>query len=97
MVVQDMTHMANFVYDFYIQRAKQVKEYYKVSMTSWIFTLEYFFFSLFFKAFSIFLPNGAASQKASSTHERSYLSTLVDLAKNTAKDGVKTCDAMFAS
>lgn len=34
MVVQDMTHMANFVYDFYIQRAKQVKEYYKVSITA---------------------------------------------------------------
>lgn len=31
MVVQDMTHMANFVYEFYIQRAKQLKEYYKVS------------------------------------------------------------------
>lgn len=31
-VVQDMTHMANFVYEFYIQRAKQLKEYYKVNI-----------------------------------------------------------------
>ncbi|XP_074037324.1 RNA helicase aquarius isoform X2 [Leptinotarsa decemlineata] len=28
MVVQDMTHIANYVYDFYIQRVKQLKKYY---------------------------------------------------------------------
>ncbi|KAJ3647426.1 hypothetical protein Zmor_019305 [Zophobas morio] len=29
LVVQDMTHMANFVYSFYMERVKQVKDYYE--------------------------------------------------------------------
>ncbi|XP_057663610.1 RNA helicase aquarius [Diorhabda carinulata] len=33
MIVEDMTHMANFVYDFYIQRVKQLKHYYKSDET----------------------------------------------------------------
>ncbi|KAG5894903.1 hypothetical protein JTB14_030608 [Gonioctena quinquepunctata] len=32
MVIQDMTHMANYVYEFYIQRVKQLKKYFGVSI-----------------------------------------------------------------
>lgn len=31
MVVQDMTQMANFVYTYYMERVKQMKNYYEVS------------------------------------------------------------------
>ncbi|KAJ8982916.1 hypothetical protein NQ317_004572 [Molorchus minor] len=35
MVVQDMTHLANYVYTFYIERVKQLKQYYKQTEKKW--------------------------------------------------------------
>lgn len=31
--INDMTHMANFVYTYYMERVKQMREFYDVSMT----------------------------------------------------------------
>lgn len=39
MIVQDMTHMANFVYNYYMERAKLMKEYYDVSVYEFKFVL----------------------------------------------------------
>lgn len=37
MVVQDMTQMANFVYTYYMERVKQMKNYYEVSFFCFFF------------------------------------------------------------
>lgn len=31
LVIQDMAHMANFVYNYYMERVKVMKQYYEVS------------------------------------------------------------------
>ncbi|KAJ8958745.1 hypothetical protein NQ318_016473 [Aromia moschata] len=35
MIVQDMTHMANYVYKYYIERVKQLRQYYEQTEKKW--------------------------------------------------------------